>query len=450
MTSSRQMIGLGFVAVALILRIASEPTANLSYILIAAYAMFGRSQAIEALSLSWLFTMLSPGIAPEATAASVGRYAVMLGAVLSVLMRSRMLRRGMRVRPVVIVTLMLGGGFVVHSWIFSPLPDVSVLKAVSWTVAMSALVSAWAGLGADERERLAGMLFRGLVALMVLSLPLLALPQGYLVNGTGFQGVLNHPQAFGPTMALLGAWGASRMFSERQPPWSTVVLVGTCLAMVVLSEARTAGVAMVIGVGLAVLFAPTLSGRSLRVVLPGLRSTRIFVLAGLALVGLALAGAKLEGVVSHYISKSGRAEANTLGAAYEDSRGGKMDEMWANISEKPLQGIGFGIASDPAEMNIERDPVFGLPIGAAVEKGVLPLAVLEEVGLFGFIMVAAWMVILLRRGARGGMGPVTVGLTVLVLNMGESTLFSPGGFGMLSLVLIGWVFASGQNRGPAE
>src|SRR5690606_11413311 len=103
------------------------------------------------------------------------------------------------------MTILLGLFFIVHAVLFSSVVDVSVLKAVSWTLAMATLIAAWRGLNDEERIALADRVFRGLTLLMIVSLPLLVLPVGYLRNGTGFQGVLNHPQAFGPTMALLGA-----------------------------------------------------------------------------------------------------------------------------------------------------------------------------------------------------------------------------------------------------
>ncbi len=74
--------------------------------------------------------------------------------------------------------------------------------------------------------------------------------------------------------------------------------------------------------------------------------------------------------------------------AYDLSRGSLIDEMWQNITEHPLAGIGFGIGSDPSEMEIERDPVFRLPIGAPIEKGVLPIAVVEELGIIGALPTA--------------------------------------------------------------
>jgi hypothetical protein len=155
---------------------------------------------------------------------------------------------------------------------------------------------------------------------------------------------------------------------------------------------------------------------------------------------------RVKGEINHFITKSGRADVNGVLQAYQDSRGGKIDAMLGNIAEHPLRGIGFGIASDPYFMVVQRDPYFGLPVGASVEKGVAPLAVLEELGVFGAGLVGFWVLRLLTRSARGGLAPFAVCLTALLLNMGEATLFSPGGFGLLPLVLYGWAYASGISE----
>ena len=428
------------------LRIATTSTANFSYLIIAAYALRGRKQAIQALALSWLFSMISPGIAAAATMGSLGRYVVIVAAVASVFHCSGVIVKRAPIKPLTLVTLLLGLFFVVHSLLFSPIVDVSVLKSLSWTLVMVTLIAAWSGLTFEQRELLSRQIFGGLILILLVSLPLLVLPVGYLRNGTGFQGILNHPQAFGPTMSLLGAWAASRMFGQKRPPWSAVALVCTCLVLVVLSEARTAGLALVLGVGIAVFVAPALSGQTVLTVLPGLRSHRIYLVGSLALIGVLLAGPILANKVNHYISKSGRAEASSILQAYEGSRGRLIQEMWVNIQAQPLLGIGFGIASNPASMEIKRDPLVGLPISASIEKGILPLAVLEEVGVFGFSAVVVWVWVLLRRSARSGITPLAVVLTALLLNVGESTLFSPGGMGLLSLILLGWAFSCGQKE----
>ncbi|HEY1070151.1 MAG TPA: O-antigen ligase family protein [Thermomonas sp.] len=429
------------------LRMISPVTAGLAFFLLAAYALTGRAQAVQALGMSWLFSMLSPGIAPQPEMAALGRYAVLAAAALSVLLRSgrKTAEGGVPVNRLVLVTILLGTGIVAHASLFSAVRDVSVLKAVSWMVAVATLLSAWSGLGDEARQRLERQLFGGLVALLLASLPLVVSGRGYLVNGTGFQGVLAHPQAFGPTMALLAAWLASRIVAEPRPPWRLVALFVISLVLIALSEARTAGLGLVLGLAVAALSGRVLARRKLRDFLPGLRSRRVQLIVGLGLLAVIAAGPLLGDKVATFVAKRG--SSSNLVEAYDRSRGAKVDEIWANIREHPLRGIGFGVASDPFSMEIARDPVLGLPTGASIEKGVLYLAIWEELGLLGIMAVLAWLWLLVRRAALGGMTPLAVCLTALAMNFGEATLFSPSGMGMLTLVLLTW---SATARRPKE
>ena len=431
---------------ALALRLASGPTANASYLLLAAYALLGRAHAIRALAFSWLFSMINPGLAPEATAAAVGRYAVLFAAAGSAMLHAGFIIRNTRVRPFTQFTLVLGAFIIGHSLMFSPMADVSVLKGLSWTLAMATLVSAWVGLSETQREALARELFWFLVVILLVSLPLAVTSVGYLRNARGLQGILNHPQAFGPTMALLCAWATARMLGEARPPWWLLGVIGASLAAILMSEARTAGLAMVLAVGLAVLLGPGLAGRRIGQVVVGLKSARVWtVIVCVSLAALAMAPL-IASKFDHYITKSGRYQVGGLAEAYERSRGRLMDAMLVNIAEHPLTGIGFGIASEPWAMNISRDPVLGLPVGASIEKGVTPLMVVEELGVFGALLVGSWIVRLLRGSARSGLAPLAVCFVALLLNLGEATLFSPSGIGLLSLILLGWAYASGQPK----
>lgn len=435
------------VLVLLSLRLASAPTAAVAFFLLAAYALLGRMQAIQALALSWLFSMLSPAIAPVVPQAALGRYAVLAGVALSVLLRSRrgISATGAPVKRMVLLTIFLGAGILMHALLFSAVRDVSVLKAISWTVAVAALLSAWSGLTAEARRRLERQLFGGLVVLLLASLPLALSGRGYLVNGSGFQGVLSHPQAFGPTMALLAAWMGSRILAETRPPWRLVGLFVVALLLILLSEARTAGLGLLLGMLVAMSVGRLLAGRRLRDYLPGLRSRRVQLTVGLGLLALIATGPLLGGKVATFVAKRG--SSSNLVEAYDRSRGAKVDEMWANIREHPLRGIGFGVASDPFSMNVARDPVLGLPTGASIEKGVVYLAVWEELGLLGLLVVLGWLWLLVRRAALAGMTPLAVCLTALAMNFGEATLFSPSGMGMLTLVLVTWAATA---RRPKE
>lgn len=427
----------------MLLRLGSIPTADLSYFVLAAYALLGRSQAIQALALSWLFNMLNLGMVPEPAYASAGRFAVIVAASASVLVRNVLLRNTVHTNQLSLATWLLGGFLICHSILFSPVADVSVLKAISWTLVTATLFTAWSGLSEDEHGRISNRIFDGLVIVLLCSLPLFAVPElGYLINGTGFQGIFNHPQLFGPTMALLGAWAGARMLGEQEAPWRMVLLTITCLILAVLSQARTGGVGMVLGLSLAVLLVPLLANRPVRAILPGLMSRRVQVAAAVVVVGAVLNGSMLLDRVDEFLAK-GDQETGVIGA-YNISRGGLMDMMFDDIELHPLTGIGFGNASGAVEMFVERDPVLGLPLAAPIEKGVLPIAVLQEVGIFGAVAVLVWLWMVLRSANRAGVAALALVFTSLLLNFGESTFFSPSGFGLLPLILISWA-ATGKS-----
>ena len=429
----------------LTLRIASEATANASFFLLAAYAFFGRSQVIQAMALSWLFSVFSGGakggIAPLASQAAIGRYAVVFAAALSICMRS-ILTSGMgRVSLPIITTLLFGVFIFFHSCLMSTVVEVSVLKATVWMVALLTLLSAWEGLSVERRRRLHTQLIWLLMAILLCSFPLLFLPLGYLTNGTGFQGVLNQPQGFGPTMAVLSTFVIIGFLAKHQPQWRDFPLVLACLVMVVMSHARTAGLALVLGVATTAILAPMLMRQSSASALPGLRHTKTLLmllsLSLCALAGLALGGEeKLSNVLESFLSKGG--ESSNLSTVYENSRGGLIHGMLDNIVATPWSGIGFGVASNPWNMEVERDPNLGLPTGASIEKGVMPIAVLEEIGIPGFLFFLVWLWLLIQRAGRQGIMELAAVMVVLFINLGESTLFSTSGYGMINLIVLSW------------
>jgi hypothetical protein len=435
------------VVLALLLRVTSSSTANLSYFLIAVYALHGRSQAIQAFALSWLFSMLNPAIAPDASAAAIGRYLVIAAAAISVTARGVSSAAGLPNSSVSGFTLFLGVFMLMHSLLFSAVGDVSVLKVLSWMVVVLTLLSAWQGLAPAQRIALFDQLLSWLIWLLLLSLPLLVIPSiGYLRNGTGFQGLLSQPQAFGPTVALVGALVGGRVMGDQRPAWRDIFVFGLSLVLIVLSEARTAGLALILGLLISAFLSPAFAGVSAWRMLPGLRSRRFQAVALLVVAGIITGGSFLSDTVTNYLYK--RSDTTSLFDAADASRGALIEEMFVNIQENPWTGIGFGIASDPGSMDVQRDPVLDLPISALVEKGVMPLAVVEELGILGALAVFGWFLVVFRRGARSGVPQFAVLITLVLVNLGESMFFSVGGMGMLLLILLtGAVTGSEQLTG---
>ncbi len=88
-------------------------------------------------------------------------------------------------------------------------------------------------------------------------------------------------------------------------------------------------------------------------------------------------------------------------------------------------------------MKVTREPVFGLPVGASIEKGNMYSAILEEIGFAGFLLFAGLLVVLLNSICRSGqLEMVWLFFCALLVNIGEAVLFSPNGIGLLVWMLV--------------
>ena len=101
---------------AFFMRFSGGEIANLSYFVLAGYALFGRVQLIQSLTLLWLFAFIGPAITPEASAASVLRYIVIVAAAVSLLFHKYMKRpfSFRRISLLVFSTLCLGIFIFIH------------------------------------------------------------------------------------------------------------------------------------------------------------------------------------------------------------------------------------------------------------------------------------------------------------------------------------------------
>ena len=426
------MIGVNFsrsilLLLALTANLVGGAVAALSYFMLAAYALLGRAQLIQSLALLSFFSVLNPGIILMSQSdSSVLRYIPIIGATVSLLLRSHasVARDRISISLVVLGTLCLGAFLFIHSMLFSQMVDVSILKSVLWVTVVVILLAAWRGLSDLEHDHLQKQLFGGLVVSMFVSLPFLAIPIGY--KGEGFQGVFNQPQVLGLVMATLAACLIGRLSQPVRYRWLDMFLLVLCLLMLVMSEARTAGFALVLALaGIPIIFF-VLRGRG-RTLLKSLTS----MCAILFVVWFSF---------SEQLTKFAfkRDSAVNISDTLEASRGILMFPMIANIAENPMSGIGFGVGSIPSERYVNRDNILGLPSGANDEKGVLPLAVIEELGAPGFFAVALWLWMMFRRSYRAGFYPFLVLSLVLLMNLGEATLFSTGSLGLFFLIMFTW------------
>src|SRR5690606_6334845 len=230
-----------------VMRVTNPASAGACYLLLSAYALSSERNAIRALALSWLVTMWNPTLGPPPAGASVGRYVVVGAAALSCLLRWRRSTGGLSVSRPTLWSFGMGSFFILHSLLFSDLLAISVLKASSWMMTSVTLVAAWTRVRKQDDGTVPEDIRRLLLFVALASVPFLFTSQGYARNGTGFQGVLNHPQALGPSMAILASLILSEVLMDRRPALWKMGALTLSVGFVLASEARTAGFSLLLG-----------------------------------------------------------------------------------------------------------------------------------------------------------------------------------------------------------
>ncbi len=137
------------------------------------------------------------------------------------------------------------------------------------------------------------------------------------------------------------------------------------------------------------------------------------------------------------------------------SRGWKMMISYECFLDHPWIGIGFGQPTPEIYSRkytfffsgldewldtknwVTRDPIFGLPISAPVEKGVLITAILEEIGIIGTVLFTIfylkWSKLIISRSQS--LFNVLLFFTIFSISLFEFVWFSIGS----SMILWLWL-----------
>ena len=421
------------------MRIAGTDFSYGAFALLVVHAARGCRQAIQALFLSWLFVSLNQEIIPPIGDVELIRMGILVAAGARAAMAAFNRGNPLATRGVIIPLVFFVGICLVNSMLASQLPSLSVLKALLFGLMAFATIGIWARSGL-LREWVEAWFFNALAVIALLSAPLALIGMGYERNDYGFQGILNQPQGFGIMMALLTAWQLGKMLTRRLYSVLQVLLLTFFAALLYMSASRTGMLAFMLGTLAAGAMGLFSSRPELRAVLTGIPPfLRLAAAATLTILSIVFFQGLVQGV--QQVVFKGDAESS-LAENFAGSRGELIDASFENFKERPIFGKGFGIPSYFDEFAIRYDPIFGLPVSAPVEKGVLPVAVLEELGVVGGLFFLWLIYALLHRVARNSEYRM-IGLLVcaLAINLGEAVLFSAGGFGLLVWLVIGMALA---------
>jgi hypothetical protein len=288
-----------------------------------------------------------------------------------------------------------------------------------------------------EYENAKKSIMRILFIILLLSIPLVQYPNiGYALNENYFQGLLNHPQAFGLTAAGLGAIFVSQLVTQNKVTLLSIITIVICISLTILSGSRTSFFSFILAIIIFFLLFPIYTIKKIKL-LSHFSLNKLFLILFFFLIFFAwmiIPGISISDHIINFINKQGELYLENILITYQKSRSILYEPMIVNILENPFKGIGFGIASEFSNINIKY--FMNIPFSAPIEKGNLPLAILEEVGLYGFIFFMIWILILVRLAIANSSGALIVLLTFLLFNFGEAGLFSPKGYGMLYLIVI--------------
>lgn len=321
-------------------------------------------------------------------------------------------------------------------------PTVSWFKLVSFLVGASTAIVASSALGDEGARFLRAWLPSVTLAIVVVSVATFPFPGvSFRTAPNLFQGVLNHSQALAAVLAPLLALLASRWLFYRTTfqRFDRVALLTTA-AMVIATNARTAVIAVALGIGCTALLGLFQNRRSRR---RSGNALAVGTLIGLLAVGAVFANSTARDAVLEFVFK--HSTEATVEDAFMASRGAGIAGQWGSFLESPLLGNGFGVY--PEGWTISKPViVFGLPISAPVEKGFLPTAILEEVGLSGTLAFLVLVITMVRSvTSKGDMAWTAVLLTCLFVNIGEAVFFSLGGLGLYF-----WLWMGLALRGPGS
>jgi hypothetical protein len=246
-------------------------------------------------------------------------------------------------------------------------------------------------------------------------------------------------------MAVLSVYLLMMWMTVRRVSKFTMAVTLLAIASVFFSRARIGALVLVAG-----MTAGILSGMALQLrYAPRLLKRRLVTVAAGIALALVVAGPRIITAAREFVIKyegPDQEQNVSLTEAAMQSRGFIIELMMANIQRHPLTGIGFGVATEGGQSGeIQYDPILGLPIMAAVEKGVMPIALIEELGIPFACLFAAWFVMLFVMAARGG--PINVALLTAAIftNVAEAVFFSPGGMGMFFLVIVAMAVTAGPS-----
>lgn len=425
-----------FITLLLLAMAAHEQVITVVFVGLCIWALTGPRPAIKALSLSYLILLLNP-VYRLPSSIGIFRWLILLivGYRVMTLATLKMFRYYF---PLLVFYAIV----VILSWISSAFFLISFLKATVFSFVATVILTGFGAMDEYGLEDVKHWLFCLSGVVITLSVPTLLIPSiGYVRNGTGFQGLLNHPQAFAVFLVPVVVYMEADLLmgKGRKGPLEWALGCGA-LVLLFLTRARTAMVTLFLSIIGSVVVAVVRSKKNSPMRAPYRAMLNIGIVS-VFLVSIISLSPDLSMSVEKFWLKGN--QKTTLEKSFYASRGIGIDYLWHRFLQRPFTGNGFGIDTTLADRR-KVGTFLDIPISATVEKGFLPAAMLEEVGIVGVIIFLPFFRVLVKGAVdTGDIRLVAMFFACLLVNIGEAIFFSPGQVGGYLWLLIGLTTANG-------
>lgn len=413
------------------------PLGQVAFVALAIHALRGAKQSVEALGLLGLLLLGSKAIYPDGV--GLFRWVILFCAFGRVMWDSLVNQEISPVPEKILGVIgLLSIWVLVGAYLVSPVPVLTILKLISFVVGVVAIIVSFYRTF-DLIPYWYSWFFTLFVFSLLGSVVMAPLGLGYLRTTQGFQGIFQHPMTFGPIAASISAWLAGLyLVCNRGGMWR--FLGFSCLAALFVYTSLSRTAALALGGGFLLALIASAFRRDVEQPLQFLFSAKVMTIVGFMVsVGVVFAP-QLGRAIQDFVAKDGvQGDPTEL---FEESRGSLVARSMANFSVSPLLGIGFGVPSDLRRLNQHLETVAGIPVSASSEKGFMPSAVLEEIGVGG-ALITIWLLALLIRPVIhwGGFPAIWLLFASVLVNVGQAVFYSIGGPGYFMWLMIGLCYA---------
>lgn len=415
---------------------------TITLIILIFYSLLGIKQALQSLLISLMIYLCNNALfGVDSSIVATLRIILLFVASASIGLRLILRKNNNSIHKVLFITILF---LLLTSFISSYNLTISVFKLFIFAIGSIAIIAGFTNCRTDQKKWLS-VFVSFVISIIIFSIPTLFFPSiGFARNGSGFQGIINHPQALGVILSPFVALLTGKVFFENKRNLVDIIFLFAGLTLLLLTQARTGLIAILLSL-IVIILASFYDSKRFSTLIRPLKDVKVGLVSIFILLAIALNWNTVASSARDFVFK--RNQGKNLSEAFESSRGFLILMQLENIRNNPVSGIGFQLPSTPKMLTVKNDPFFNLPIQASIEKGNIFTSSIEENGVIGSIAVAFFIIFLFSRVIQFNTIPVAwFSLTGFFTNIGESALFSFGGLGLYVWLIIGVSIAGFRYR----